>query len=77
MSQLIFKRAPGDGTNDELEVASSLMRVGTAAPVQVHVFDLSGRLVSGSATSHSKRVAMSSHGPVPISPVPLSLREFI
>ena len=36
----------GDGVNEELEVAYSLMRVGRAAPVRVEVYDLSGRLVS-------------------------------
>ena len=35
----------GDGVNDLLEVGYSLMRVGRAAPVQVEVYDLSGRLV--------------------------------
>ena len=35
----------GDGVNDLLEVAYSLMRVGRAAPVRVEVYDLSGRLV--------------------------------
>ena len=35
----------GDGVNEELEVAYSLMRVGRAAPVRVEVYDLSGRLV--------------------------------
>ena len=36
----------GDGVNDAMEVAYSLMRVGRAAPVRVEVYDLSGRLVS-------------------------------
>ena len=36
----------GDGINDQLEVAFSLMRVGTSAPVTVDVYDLRGRLVS-------------------------------
>ena len=35
----------GDGINDLLEVGYTLMRVGRAAPVQVEVYDLSGRLV--------------------------------
>ena len=36
----------GDGINDQLEVAFSLMRVGTSAPVTADVYDLRGRLVS-------------------------------
>ena len=35
----------GDGINESMEVAYSLMRVGRAAPVRVEVYDLSGRLV--------------------------------
>ncbi len=36
----------GDGINDELEVSFSLMRVLASTPVQVEVYDLSGRLVA-------------------------------
>ena len=36
----------GDGINDELEVRFSLLRVLSSAPVQVAVYDLSGRLVT-------------------------------
>ncbi|MDE2734633.1 MAG: gliding motility-associated C-terminal domain-containing protein, partial [Gemmatimonadota bacterium] len=36
----------GDGVNDELEVSFSLLRVLSSAPVQVAVYDLSGRLVT-------------------------------
>ena len=36
----------GDGINDELAVGFSLLRVGTAIPVQVELYDLSGRMVT-------------------------------
>ena len=36
----------GDGVNDELTVAFSLMRIGAVTPVLVEVYDLSGRLIS-------------------------------
>ena len=36
----------GDGVNDELTVAFSLMRIGAVTPVFVEVYDLSGRLIS-------------------------------
>ena len=36
----------GDGINDELELSFSLMRIATKTPVQVEIYDLSGRLVS-------------------------------
>jgi hypothetical protein len=35
----------GDGINDEIAVGFSLMRVGTSVPLQVRIYDLSGRLV--------------------------------
>ena len=35
----------GDGINDEMAVDFSLLRVGTAAPLQVRIYDLSGRLL--------------------------------
>ena len=36
----------GDGTNDELQIGFSLLRLGASTPVRVEVYDLSGRLVS-------------------------------
>lgn len=35
----------GDGINDELEVSFSLLRLTSAVPVEIEIFDLSGRLV--------------------------------
>jgi len=36
----------GDGTNDELEVSFSLLRLTAAVPVAIEIYDLSGRLVT-------------------------------
>jgi hypothetical protein len=36
----------GDGINDRMELGFSLMRVGSAVPVRVQVYDLGGRMVS-------------------------------